>query len=50
VAAGTADLMALVKDLSGRDSHHLQRATGEALAFIGYLRRFAEKDKNAQKE
>jgi CRISPR type III-B/RAMP module-associated protein Cmr5 len=50
VAAGTDDLMAFVKDLSERDSLHLQRATDEALAFISYLRRFAEKDKNAQKE
>jgi CRISPR type III-B/RAMP module-associated protein Cmr5 len=44
------DLMAFAKDLSARDSHHLQRATAEALAFIGYLRRFAKKDKNASEE
>jgi CRISPR type III-B/RAMP module-associated protein Cmr5 len=43
-APNAADLVALAKDLSGRDSHHLQRATAEALAFIGYLRRFASKD------
>ncbi len=49
-APGASDLMALTKDLSGRDSHHLQRATAEALAFIGYLRRFAKKDKNAYEE
>lgn len=46
-APGGSDLMALAQDLSSRDSHHLQRATAEALAFIGYLRRFAKKDKNA---
>lgn len=49
-SAGNADLMALAQDLSGRDSHHLQRATAESLAFIGYLRRFARKDKNANEE
>lgn len=48
--AGNADLMAFAKDLSERDSLHLQRATAEALAFIGYLRRFAKKDKNANEE
>jgi len=46
-AADTNDLMAFAQDLSSRDSHHLQRATAEALLFIGYLRRFAKKDKNA---
>jgi CRISPR-associated protein Cmr5 len=45
---GTDDLMAFAKDLSGRDSHHLQRATAEALAFIGYLRRFAKKDNSQE--
>jgi len=49
-AAGTKDLMAFAIDLSERDSHHLQRATAEALAFIAYLRRFAIKDKNAQED
>lgn len=49
-SAGSSDLMAFAKDLSGRDSHHLQRATTEALAYIGYLRRFAKKDKNSPKE
>jgi CRISPR type III-B/RAMP module-associated protein Cmr5 len=50
LAQEPADLIAFVKDLSGRDSHHLQRATAEALAFIGYLRRFAKKDKKAPEE
>lgn len=34
---------AMIKDLSKRDSHHLQAATSEALAFIAYLKRFASK-------
>jgi len=41
------DLEAFAKELAARDSHHLQRTTTEALSFIGYLRRFAKKDKNA---
>lgn len=49
-APGASDLLAFAKDLSGRDSTHLQRATAEALAYIGYLRRFAKKDKNAPEE
>jgi CRISPR type III-B/RAMP module-associated protein Cmr5 len=40
------DLTAVAKDLSDRDSRHLQRVTTEALAFIGYLRRFAQKGKD----
>jgi CRISPR type III-B/RAMP module-associated protein Cmr5 len=44
--AGANDLMAFAEDLSIRDSHELQRATAEALAFIAYLRRFAKKDNN----
>ena len=40
------DLEAFAKELAARDSHHLQRTTTEALSFIGYLRRFAKKDKN----
>ena len=34
----------MIEDLSKRDSHQLQRATSEALAFIAYLKRFAPKD------
>ncbi len=37
------DLEGLSKALSDCDSIHLQRATEESLAFVGYLRRFAEK-------
>lgn len=37
-------LESFAKDLSQRNSIDLQRATEEALAFIGYLRRFASKD------
>jgi len=47
IDAKNTELTNLVRDLSGRSSQHLQRATDEALAFIGYLRRFAKKDKNA---
>jgi CRISPR type III-B/RAMP module-associated protein Cmr5 len=47
---GANDLMAFAHALSTQDSHHLQRATAEALAFIGYLRRFAKKDKNTPEE
>jgi hypothetical protein len=42
------DLLDFARDLSIRDSHHLQRATTEALAFIAYLRRFAGKDLNKE--
>ena len=34
----------MIADLSNRSSHHLQRATTEALAFIAYLKRFAPRD------
>jgi CRISPR-associated protein Cmr5 len=44
VATGTKTARGIVDDLSKRDSHQLQRATGEALAFIAYLKRFAPKD------
>lgn len=37
-------LDAFASDLSRRNSLHLQHVTTEALAFIGYLRRFAQKD------
>jgi len=47
IAQGCSELDAFARDLSGRSSQHLQRATAEALAFIGYLRRFAKKDKTA---
>ncbi|MCX7887585.1 MAG: type III-B CRISPR module-associated protein Cmr5 [Verrucomicrobiae bacterium] len=43
LAAGKNTTKGLIEDLSQRDSHHLQRATAEALAFIGYLKRFAPK-------
>jgi len=33
----------LIEDLASRDSYHLQQATGEALAFLAYLKRFAPK-------
>lgn len=43
VAANTASTRSLIEDLARRDSHHLQRATAEALAFVAYLKRFAPK-------
>lgn len=49
-SSSSSDLTAFAQDLSGLDSNHLQRATAESLAFIGYLRRFARKDKNANPE
>jgi len=48
--AGTATTEAMIADLSLRDSHELQRATAEALAFIGYLKRFAKKSKKQPEE
>jgi CRISPR/Cas system CMR-associated protein Cmr5 small subunit len=39
---GTTD--GLIQDLSQRKSIDLQRATSEALAYISYLKRFAQKD------
>lgn len=42
-AAGTADIRALITDLSGTDSLTLQRATAESLAYLAYLKRFAQK-------
>lgn len=42
-AKNLPNLLAFAEDLSRRDSHQLQMATTEALAFIGYLRRFAVK-------
>ncbi len=44
LAAGTNSVRVMIDDLSKRDSHVLQRATAEALAFIAYLKRFAPKD------
>jgi CRISPR-associated protein Cmr5 len=43
LASGKTTTKGLIEDLRGRDSHHLQRATTEALAFIAYLKRFAPK-------
>lgn len=43
LATDKATTRKLIDDLSLRDSHHLQRATAEALAFIAYLKRFAPK-------
>lgn len=42
--SSTNTVAAMIAELSQRDSHHLQLATAEALAFIAYLKRFAPKD------
>lgn len=36
-------IKAMIEELAGRDSSVLQRATAEALAFLAFLKRFAEK-------
>jgi CRISPR-associated protein Cmr5 len=46
VAPGTASTGALIRYLVQCDSGQLQRATDEALAYIGYLRRFATKKRS----
>jgi CRISPR type III-B/RAMP module-associated protein Cmr5 len=43
IAANKTQTSELIADLAARDSHQLQRATSEALAFIAYLNRFAPK-------
>ena len=40
----TADADELIARLSKSDSVHLQRATSETLAFIGYVKRFTTKE------
>jgi CRISPR type III-B/RAMP module-associated protein Cmr5 len=34
----------LIAKLSAADSHHLQRASAEALAFLGYVKRFTTRE------
>lgn len=41
---GTKTVKVMMDNLSKRDSHHLQLATAEAMAFLAYLKRFAPKD------
>jgi CRISPR-associated protein Cmr5 len=50
ISKGSQSLEALISDLSKGSSLELQHATSEALAFIGYLRRFATKDDNSGEE
>ncbi len=40
----------LASDLASKSSIHLQRATTEALAYIGYLRRFATKGNDSNED
>lgn len=44
VSAGIEDVSSFISDLSGKDSLTLQRATSEALAYLAYLKRFANPD------
>lgn len=43
-SAGIQETPALINDLSTKDSITLQRATSESLAYLSFLKRFAEKD------
>jgi CRISPR/Cas system CMR-associated protein Cmr5 small subunit len=42
-ADDNARVLSMVKELAGRSSLELQSATSEALAYLGYLKRFAPK-------
>lgn len=44
---GIQDTQGLIGDLSKKDSHTLQRASTEALAYLSFLKRFAEKKEKA---
>jgi CRISPR/Cas system CMR-associated protein Cmr5 small subunit len=44
IAAGNNTIRALINDLSDKDSLTLQRATAESLAFLSFLKRFANPD------
>lgn len=44
VLTGCQDTAGLLKKLSEADSFHLQRATTEALAFLGFVKRFTTKE------
>ncbi len=48
VADSEGNLEKFARNLSGESSQKLQRATAEALAYIGYLRRFARKKENGR--
>jgi CRISPR type III-B/RAMP module-associated protein Cmr5 len=43
LANGVNSTLGMIQDLKEKDSHHLQIATAEALAFISYLKRFAQR-------
>lgn len=43
IASDKTTVNGLIESLVSQDSHQLQRATTEALAFIAYLKRFAPK-------
>ncbi len=50
VSDNTTSTRQLIDDLAKRDSHQLQLATDEALAYIAYLKRFAKKGQNGSEE
>lgn len=49
VGSSVQDIPSLLGFLSKSDAMTLQRATTETLAFLAYLKRFAEKKKNEKK-
>ena len=49
IASGAKDSGSLVAKLAAAQSTELQRATAEALAFIGYVKRFATKEGGKEK-
>jgi CRISPR/Cas system CMR-associated protein Cmr5 small subunit len=44
VLKGVANAQQMLEKLTGADSADLRRATAEALAFVGYVKRFATKE------
>ena len=43
IISNADSIKSMTEELAGRDSSVLQRATAEALAFLAFLKRFAEK-------
>lgn len=43
ITLNTIDIKIFIKELSSRNPIDLQRATTESLAYLGYLKRFAQK-------
>jgi CRISPR/Cas system CMR-associated protein Cmr5 small subunit len=49
IASGATDSGSLIAKLAAAQSTELQRATAEALAFIGYVKRYAGKEVGKEK-